>query len=62
MYRRFSNDGPPGSLIEGKTLFIVDSSGVEALGAIVPYFAEITFIHIDSLPDKQLVVAMNDAD
>ena len=62
MYRRYSNDGPPGSLIEGKTLFIVDSFGVEALGAIVPYFAEITFIHIDSLNDKQLVAAMNDAD
>ena len=29
---------------------MVDSFGVEAVGRIIPYFADITFVHFDALP------------
>jgi hypothetical protein len=62
MHRRYTNTGPPRTLIGGKTVFIVDSLGIEALRTAVPYFADTTFVHIDSLPDKQLVEAIDEAD
>ena len=50
IYRRYTNTGPPGSLITAKTVIMVDSFGVEAMEKIVPYFADITFVHFDALP------------
>ena len=50
IYRRYINTGPEGSLINRKTVIMVDSFGVEAVGRIIPYFADITFVHFDALP------------
>ena len=50
IYRRYTNNGPAGSLITAKTVIMVDSFGVEAVGRIIPYFADITFVHFDALP------------
>lgn len=50
IYRRYTNTGPAGSLITAKTVIMVDSFGVEAVGRIIPYFADITFVHFDALP------------
>ena len=50
IYRRYTNTGPAGSLITRKTVIMVDSFGVEAVGRIIPYFADITFVHFDALP------------
>lgn len=49
IYRRYTNTGPVGSLITRKTVIMVDSFGVEAVGRIIPYFADITFVHFDAL-------------
>ena len=55
IYRRYTNTGPEGSLITAKTVILVDSFGVHAIGNIIPYFADITFVHFDELPPVDLV-------
>jgi hypothetical protein len=62
IYRRYTNTGPPGSLITAKTVIMVDSFGVEAMEKIVPYFADITFVHFDSLTPDSLIEEFNQAD
>ena len=55
IYRRYTNTGPEGSLITAKTVILVDSFGVHAIGNIIPYFTDITFVHFDVLPPVDLV-------
>ena len=62
IYRRYTNTGPPGSLITAKTVLMVDSFGVEAMARIIPYFADITFVHFDSLSPEALIAEFNKAD
>ena len=62
IYRRYTNTGPAGSLITAKTVIMVDSFGVEAVGRIIPYFADITFVHFDSLTADDLISEINQAD
>jgi hypothetical protein len=62
VYRRYTNTGPAGSLITAKTVIMVDSFGVEAMARIIPYFADITFVHFDSLSPEALIAEFNQAD
>ena len=62
IYRRYTNTGPAGSLITAKTVIMVDSFGVEAVGRIIPYFADITFVHFDALTADDLISEINQAD
>ncbi len=62
IYRRYTNNGPEGSLITAKTVIMVDSFGVEAMARIIPYFADITFVHFDALTADDLISEINQAD
>ena len=62
IYRRYTNAGPEGSLIKAKTVIMIDSFGVEAVGRIIPYFADITFVHFDALTADDLISEFNQAD
>lgn len=62
IYRRYTNTGPAGSLINRKTVIMVDSFGVEAVGQVIPYFADITFVHFDALPPNDLISEFNQAE
>ena len=53
--RRFVNTGPPGRLIEGRTVMFYDSFGIAAMPQIVPYFADLTVIRfVDYDPQRFL--------
>ncbi len=60
--RRYVNSGPPGKLIEGKTLLLTDSFGIGALPAIVPYFADLTVKHFDASDPLSNIPLFKDAD
>ena len=45
-----------------KTVIMVDSFGVQAIGNIIPYFADITFVHFDALTADNLISEINQAD
>jgi hypothetical protein len=62
VHRHYTNTGPVGELVEGKTLLLSDSFGVGALSSIVPYFADLTVMHFDVDTPLSYIPLIQDAD
>jgi hypothetical protein len=60
--RRFVNAGPDGSLIPGRTLFLLDSYGLAALPQVVPYFEDLTIVNINDFEPERFAQLIADAD
>jgi len=58
----FVNDGPIDRLIQGKTLMFIDSYGSVALSILVPYFADLTVIDINTFDQDRFSKLIGDAD
>ena len=60
--RHFVNAGPADRLIEGKTLLFIDSYGSVAQSLLVPYFADLTVIDINTFDRDRFATMIADAD
>jgi len=58
----FVNDGPRDRLIQGKTLMFIDSYGSVAQSMLVPYFADLTVIDINTFEQGRFTGLINTAD
>jgi len=62
-YRRLSEmSGPPGSLIEGETIWMFDSFGMVAIEQIVPYFRKLNTVHLGEFLSDDWVKKIKAAD
>jgi hypothetical protein len=60
--RHFVNTGPADRLIQGKTLLFLDSYGSVAQPLLVPYFADLTVIDINTFEQERFTELIADAD
>ncbi len=60
--RRFISEGPPGRLIEGRTVMFYDSFGIAALAQIVPFFADLTVIALVDYDPQRYLNEIQNAD
>jgi alginate O-acetyltransferase complex protein AlgJ len=56
------NAGPTDRLIQGKTLMFIDSYGSVAQSMLVPYFADLTVIDINTFDQDRFAQLISDAD
>ena len=58
----FVNTGPADRLIQGKTLMFIDSYGSVAQSMLVPYFADLTVIDINTFDRDRFTTLIGEAD
>ncbi len=60
--RHIVNSGPPGSLIPGKTLLLMDSFGIAAMEQIGPWFEDLTAVSLNSFDPALFLSLVQHAD
>jgi len=60
--RRFVNAAPDGRLITGRTVMFLDSTGLRAMAQIVPFFEDLTVIHLNDYEPQRFLDAIESSD